>query len=195
MSTPILPLALVVAIGRTTGDFADRPIGKGGKIPWHFSEDMRHFKALTTGHAVIMGRKTFDSIGKPLPNRRNIVVTRNRDLLDHKQWLNPPGGTIEFTCSLHEAVVMASEDCRFFPADPEPRIIGGGEIYALALDKGDKGNLLPHRTERIFLTEVNVEVENADSFFPAGVLADFEEVSRRLGEHPKLTFVELRRKP
>ena len=57
----------------------DRLIGAGGNIPWHEPADLRHFKRTTTGHAVIMGRKTHDSIGRPLPNRRNIVITRNRD--------------------------------------------------------------------------------------------------------------------
>jgi len=180
----LLPLAIVVAVGR------GGVIGKAGKIPWHFSEDMRHFKELTTGHAVVMGRKTFDSIGKPLPNRRNIVVTRTPKEMLRRGLLDPVGGTIEFTYSLHEAVAMASEGSPLFAADPEPRIIGGSEIYALAMCDG---KLLPYQTMRIFLTEVDVEVEGGDSHFPMDTLLDFEEVSRRPGEDPKLSFVELRR--
>lgn len=190
MNAPLLPLALVVAVGHHPEGML-RPIGRAGKIPWHFSEDMRHFKALTTGHAVIMGRKTFDAIGKPLPNRRNIVVTRTPKAAMLHGLTDPSGGTLEFTYNLHEAIAMAREGLAktefgsTFDIDPEPRVIGGGEIYAAAMSWAT----------RIYLTEVNVEVEDADSFFPTGVLADFEEVSRRLGDDPKLAFVELRRKP
>jgi dihydrofolate reductase len=209
MNVSMLPLALVVAVGKNSNSSDDRmgrPIGKGGKIPWHFSEDMRHFKALTTGHAIIMGRKTFDSIGKALPNRRNIVVTRSgllssdatksvaqlaRFAIGRPDSLtDPPGGTMEFTSSLGEAIVMAREGLltrafgNTFHADPEPIIIGGGQIYTAAMSW----------VTRIFLTEVDVEVEGADSFFLMDALADFEEFSRRPGEDPKLTFIELRRR-
>lgn len=193
MSLLPLSLSLIVAVGRGEDvPFAMRPIGKAGKIPWHFTEDMRHFKAVTTGHAIIMGRKTFDSIGKALPDRRNIVVTRTVFRSSLNGLTDPPRGTLEYTNSLDNAIAMAREGTRDsslrtlsdFPPDPEPIIIGGSEIYAAATSW----------VTRVFLTEVNVEVEDANSWFPMGWLQDFEVVSRRVGETKELTFIELRRK-
>lgn len=91
-------------------------IGDDNRLLWHISEDLRHFKALTTGHPVVMGRKTFESLGRPLPNRTNVVVTR--------QELEIPGCTVVH--SLEEAVAL-------FPADEEVFVIGGAQIYAQAL--------------------------------------------------------------
>jgi dihydrofolate reductase len=88
-------------------------IGKNGKIPWHFPEDMKHFQTLTKGHAVIMGRKTFESLDKALPYRRNIVVSSRN--------FHIPGA--EVYTSLHEAIKEA------YSTDNMPFIIGGAEIY------------------------------------------------------------------
>lgn len=118
-------------------------IGKNGQLPWHLSKDLQHFKALTLNHPVIMGRKTFDSIGQPLPNRVNIVVTRNKTY-------SVPERNILTTQSLTEAVKLAqAKDNR------EIFIIGGGEIYAQALPLATK----------LYLTHIQGDF-NCDTFFP-----------------------------
>jgi dihydrofolate reductase len=110
-------------------------IGAGGKLPWHISADLKHFKALTLGKPVIMGRKTFDSIGKPLPRRSNIVVTRD------------PGWRAEGVVVAHDlptALALAYEAAHRTGAD-EVMVIGGAEIYAQAMA----------HARRIHLTEVH----------------------------------------
>lgn len=133
-------VAIVVAISRK-----NRAIGKAGKLLWHIPEDMKRFKALTMGHPVIIGRKTFESIvlylGGPLPGRTNIVVTRNRDYIYG-------GATV--VCSLEEGLALA----RTLDAE-EIHIGGGSELYAQALPLVD----------RLYLTLIHDEQE-ADSFFP-----------------------------
>jgi dihydrofolate reductase len=154
------PLTLVLAIGKND------VIGKGGKVPWRISEDLKHFRRVTTGHAVIMGRKTWDEVGKPLPGRRNIVVSRSAGL-------ELPGA--EVVSTLEEAIARARQ------TDPEPCVIGGAQIYAQAL---------PLAT-RIFLTEVEREVEG-DTFFRLD-RAGFHETERRQGEDPTVVFLTLER--
>ncbi|WDF54120.1 dihydrofolate reductase [Mucilaginibacter sp. KACC 22063] len=113
-------------------------IGKNNQLLWHLPADLKHFKQITTGHTVIMGRKTFDSVGKPLPNRRNIIVTR--------QTIQIEG--CEVVSSVEAALALcASED--------EVFIVGGAEIYRLAMPL----------TNRIYLTRVHKDFE-ADTFFP-----------------------------
>ena len=97
-------------------------IGNDNQLIWHLSNDLKRFKSLTSGHPIIMGRKTYDSIGRPLPNRTNIVITRNTD------W-NPEG--ILVVHSLHEAIEKGKE------IDPNIFIIGGGNIYVQAMDWAD----------------------------------------------------------
>jgi len=128
------PLTLVAAMA------TNRVIGCDGALPWHEPEDLRHFKAVTTGHAVIMGRKTWESLGKPLPKRRNLVITRNVAFV-------APGAEV-FT-DLLTGIAAART------TDPEPVVIGGGELYRLAL---------PLAT-RIELTEVLMEAVG-DATFP-----------------------------
>ena len=128
------PLALVVAVAR------NGVIGAEGGIPWHFPEDMKHFRRVTRQHAVIMGRATFDSIGKPLKGRHNIVVSRDRDL--HIEGC-------DVVHSLDEAIALARRQ------DAEPRVIGGTQIYAQALP------LATH----VYLTEVDLEPAG-DTYFP-----------------------------
>ncbi|MDE6317515.1 MAG: dihydrofolate reductase, partial [Muribaculaceae bacterium] len=112
-------ITIIAAIGR------DNAIGRNGDLAFHLRADMRHFKELTTGHTVVMGRKTFDSLPKgALPNRRNIVITRNPDFAAK--------GT-ERASSLDEAIAMA--------AGEEIFIIGGGEIYRQALPLADRMEL------------------------------------------------------
>lgn len=153
-------LAMVVAI-------ADGGVvGKGGGLPWRIPEDLRHFKDVTLGHAVIMGRKTHASIGRPLPGRRNIVVSRSADGFDG----------CEKATSLEEAIAMART------TDEEPRIIGGATLYEEAL---------PLAT-RIYLTEIHRPVEG-DTFFHLD-RAGFREVERRAGESAGVEFVTLERR-
>ena len=126
-------------------------IGRDGQLPWRLPEDLKRFKALTLGKAVVMGRKTWDSIGRPLPGRLNIVVTR-------QSGLELPGATV--VGSLAEAMVVAG-------AAPEVCIIGGAEIYRLALPMADT----------LHITRVHAVVD-ADTHFPALDLQQWEEVSR-----------------
>ncbi len=117
-------------------------IGRKGDQPFHISADFRRFKQLTIGHPVVMGRKTFEALPKgALPGRRNIVITRQAG------WSAPD---VETAPSVEAALKMCNGAC-------EPFIIGGGEIYRLAMPLADK----------LFITEVNADVPDADTFFPA----------------------------
>ena len=117
----------------------NRVIGKGGKLPWRLPDDTRHFKRLTVDHTVIMGRKTFEEIRHPLANRRNVVITRNPDF-------RPPGVTV--VPNLDEALALGATEREVF-------VVGGAEIYRLALARAD----------RLYLTVVHADVEG-DTFFP-----------------------------
>ena len=157
----LAPLALIVAVAR------NGVIGKDGALPWHVSEDLKHFKKTTTGHVVIMGRNTHDSIGRALPGRRNIVVTRTVGAIF-------PG--CEAANSLEEAIALArtTDNCPF--------IIGGASLYEEAL---------PFATE-LHLTTIDEDVEG-DTYFPEDLSA-FEEVESRPGETPGVVFKVLRRR-
>jgi dihydrofolate reductase len=145
-----------------------RVIGKDGKLPWHLPEDLAFFKRTTTGHAIIMGRKTWDEVGRPLPKRRNIVVTRQPTLVLEGAETAP---------SLEAALALAET------TDEEPFVIGGTEIFRSAIPLAN----------RIYLTEVLRDVEG-DAHFPE--LGDeWEETERRAGETPGVVFVVLDRKP
>jgi dihydrofolate reductase len=160
MSAPRQPLAMVAAMTPA------RVIGRRGAIPWHYPEDMKHFRRVTTGHALIMGRATYDSIGKPLPKRRNIVISRDASLRIEG---------CEVVPSLERAIELAREH------DDEPRVIGGGQIYACAL---------PLAT-RLWLTYLADEHEG-DVYFPAIDAAEWREEERT--EVPGLTWVTLVRR-
>ena len=134
-----MTLSLIAALA------TNRVIGKNGAIPWHIPEDMRYFKRITTGQPIIMGRKTYDSIGRPLPNRDNIVVTRNPQF-------SAPG--LHVAHSLKDALEQAEEALRGAPRN-EVFSIGGARLYADALPQADK----------LYLTYVHREVEG-DTFFP-----------------------------
>ncbi len=152
--------------------FADRnrALGKDNKLPWHIPEDFKHFKDLTSGHVVIMGRKTFESIGKALPNRLNIIVTRNAKF-------QAEGCTV--VDSIEKALSLAKEK----EAHGEVFVIGGGEIYAQALPF----------TDRLYLTIIQGEFEG-DTFFP-----EFPEFTKNVSveiKHDakhKFAFVTLER--
>ncbi len=129
-------------------------IGRNGDLPWHIAEDLRHFKELTMGHPVIMGRKTWESLPKrPLPGRRNIVISRNPDY---------KADSAEVFCSLEAAV----DACREVPF-----IIGGAQIYEKAVPFCSK----------IFITSVDAPAEDADAFFPP--LPDNEWMAVEESEH------------
>ena len=131
---------------------ADRAIGKENKLLWKIPEDMRRFKSLTTGHVVIMGRKTFESIGKPLPNRTNIVLTRSESFA--------PAGTIACR-SLDEALTAARKI-----EQEEIFVIGGAEIYKEAMPIADK----------LYLTIVQSSAPG-DAFFPD--YSSFQSITAR----------------
>ena len=157
MTLPSTPLTLVAAMGR------NRVIGSNGDMPWHFSEDLKHFKRTTIGGVMIMGRKTFDSIGRPLPGRRTIVITRS---------LNWSHEGVEVVHSLEEALALAGSVAPVF-------VVGGGEIYAQSL---------PLAT-RLVLTEID-DAPDGDTFFPDWPRDEWTETSRVAGEtSPELAFV------
>lgn len=128
-------ISLIVAMDEQRG------IGKEGKLPWRLSSDLKRFRELTMGHHMIVGRKTFESIGKPLPGRQMIVVTRNPNF-------KPDGCFV--AGSVQAALALAQER-----NETEVFVIGGAEIYAQTLDAAD----------RVYLTQVHAEVD-ADTFFP-----------------------------
>ena len=149
MSSPIPRLSIIAALAR------NRVIGRENRMPWHLPEDLKRFKQLTLGQAVIMGRRTFESIidtvGKPLPGRDNIVVTRSQ------VWTRPG---CRVANSLEAAVTAAQSSSEAF-------VIGGAEIYALAMPLA----------QRLYLTEIEREFDG-DTFFPEFDRSDWREISR-----------------
>ncbi len=130
-------------------------LGKNNDLVWHLPDDFKRFKKLTSGHYIIMGRKTFESFPKPLPNRTHLVITRRKNY-------NPPGALI--VNSLQEALKIAKDD-------EQPFIIGGGEIYELAMPIADK----------IELTRVHGTFE-ADTFFPEINMENWKITARKFHE-------------
>ena len=139
-------VSLIVALDR------GHAIGKGNALPWHLSDDLKRFKALTLGKPVLMGRKTAESLGRALPGRRNLVLTRSGSV---------PFAGMEVFATLESALESASEV-------EEICVIGGGEIFAMAL---------PIAT-RMHLTWVDAAIEGADAFFPRFDPAQWRETSR-----------------
>jgi len=127
-------LSLLVAMSE------NRVIGKDGALPWHLSADLKRFKRLTMGHTLVMGRRTHESIGQPLPGRRTIVLTR--------QTVYSPEG-VETASNLATALELAAEDSEVF-------VVGGAEVYADALPEAD----------RIYLTRIHAQFEGDTSFPP-----------------------------
>ncbi|MCD8186305.1 MAG: dihydrofolate reductase [Rikenellaceae bacterium] len=126
-------------------------IGSDNRLIWHISEDLKRFKAITSGHPVIMGRKTYESLGRPLPNRLNVVISRNPDY---------SGEGITVTDSLEKAIGL-------FPADQEIFVIGGAEVYRQALPLAD----------RLYLTEVCADY-TGDTAFPSWNRQEWELISQ-----------------
>ncbi len=148
----------------------NRVIGKDGQIPWHISADLKRFKELTTPHPIVMGRKTFEAIGRPLPNRYNIVVTHDRNF----RW----NENLVSSLSLENALTLAK-----LKDKQKVFIIGGGEIYRQSIKYAD----------RLYLTLVEGQFEG-DTFFPD--YSDFKNlVSEEKGESGeyKYKFLELTR--
>lgn len=141
-----MKLSIIVAASR------NNVIGKDNQLIWRLSADLKRFKALTTGHTIIMGRKTFDSIGKPLPNRTSVIITRQED---YKQ-----EGCI-VVHSLEEALEAVKDQEKVF-------IIGGGTIYKEAIDKADE----------LYLTRVHSDFFG-DTFFPEIKPEQWESVARQ----------------
>ncbi|MCZ6590461.1 MAG: dihydrofolate reductase [Alphaproteobacteria bacterium] len=159
-------LALIAAVAH------NGVIGRGGELPWRIPADLKYFKAITMGKPMIMGRRTFESIGKALPGRANIVVTRSADF---------SADDVEVAGNLDQALEIAVGT----GAD-EVMVIGGGEIYAAALPRAD----------RLYLTEVHIDAAG-DVRFPAFDRAQWRELSRddhaAAGDNPAFSFVTLER--
>lgn len=151
-------LAIIAAIGK------NRVIGKNGKLPWHISDDLRRFKRLTLGHTVLMGRKTFESIGRPLVQRRNVVITSH------------PIPDVETYPSVDEALkALHQQDIVF--------VIGGATVYSQLLDRADE----------LYLTSVDMEADG-DAFFPPYEhLLQTTFAERRREEHDGFTFIDYTR--
>lgn len=130
----------------------NRVIGKDGELPWRLPNDLKRFKRLTQGHPILMGRKTWESIGRPLPGRLNLVLTRDPAF---------QAEGVEVVRSPEEALEKTGDRPWLF-------VIGGEHVY---------GAFLP-RAERLYLTRVDAETEGGDAFFPEWDPAWFEEVSR-----------------
>lgn len=144
-------LTIIVAAGENNA------IGKDNDLIWHLSDDLKRFKKLTNGHHIIMGRKTFESFPKPLPNRTHIVITRQENY-------KAPDGVIVVN-SLTDAIDAAKND-------NNPFIIGGGEIYKQAMSLADT----------LEITRVHASFENADTFFPEIDTDKWEETNRIMHE-------------
>lgn len=148
-------ISLIAAIGK------NNELGKNNTLVWSMPTDLKYFRDKTKGHTVIMGRKTFESIGHPMPNRKNIIITRDK---------NYKSEGIEVVHSLDEAITLANT---FPPQNEEIFIIGGAEIFKQALPIAD----------RLYITHIYAEDETADTFFPEIIPVIWNEVSHE--EHKR----------
>lgn len=144
-----MDLSLIVAMSR------NRVIGRDGDLPWRLSADLKRFKSLTMGHHLIMGRKTFDSIGRPLPGRTTVVISR--------QSLSLPEGVLSAT-GLENAIEICA-------GDEQPFVVGGGEIYRIALP----------RVTKMFITHVDADIDG-DTTFPEVDWSDWRVIREELFE-------------
>jgi len=142
-------------------------IGKGGKLPWHYSADMKFFRETTTGHAVVMGRKTWLTLGKPLRNRLNIVLSRDPNIEPQESLLVL--SDVDSVLSLNESLTT------------DLFVIGGAQIYEAFLSS----------IEKWIITEVPLTVQRADAFMPKGYLDGFEERDKKdIGEKLTVKYYE-----
>lgn len=159
-------ISLIVAVGR------NGVIGREGALPWRLPADLKRFKALTIGHVMIMGRKTYESIGRPLPGRRSVIVSRQAGYA-------VPGATV--ATSLENAIAVAGDVSEVF-------VIGGGEIYQAALPCA----------HRLLVTEVDASPEG-DAYFPAVDTTIWSETAREThpaaegADAPGFAFVDYER--
>ncbi len=152
MPDAAMRVSLIAALDRHSA------IGRGNLLPWHLPDDLRRFKALTLGKPVLMGRRTAESLGRALPGRRNLVLTRGGQA---------PFPGMQAVASLEQALALAAE-----AGGDELCVIGGGQVYALAL---------PQATH-LHLTHVQTAVEGADAFFPPLLPGRWREAARSV--HP-----------
>jgi len=142
-------------------------IGKGGKLPWHYSADMKFFRETTTGHAVVMGRKTWLTLGKPLRNRLNIVLSRDPNIEPQESLLVL--SDVDSVLSLNESLTT------------DLFVIGGAQIYEAFLSS----------IEKWIITEVPLTVQRAEAFMPKGYLDRFEERDKKeIGEKLTVKYYE-----
>lgn len=144
-------ISIIVAMGK------NNEIGKNNKMPWHLPNDLHYFKEKTTGHVVVMGRKTFESIGKPLPNRKNIVLTRQNNDLHNS------------VTTIHELNDINHIASKY--KDKHIFILGGAEIYKQTIDMAD----------HLFITQID-EAFEADAFFPQINPTEWKKVYEIKGE-------------
>jgi dihydrofolate reductase len=156
-----MKISVIVAMGE------DRAIGQDNQLLWHHSEDLKRFKAITMGHPIIMGRKTFESIGKVLPGRQNIIITRQKSYQVN-------GAAV---CHDINATLRCCDRCK------EVFIIGGAQIYQEFMA----------RVNRIYLTLIHRTYPDADTFFPEFNKDDFQETSREKPEE-NYSYIMLDRK-
>ncbi|RZA00851.1 MAG: dihydrofolate reductase [Sphingobacteriaceae bacterium] len=140
-----MTISIVVAIAK------NHAIGKDNQLLWHLPKDLKHFKEITSGHTIIMGRKTYESVGKPLPNRRNIIITRQNITIEGCEVVN----------SIDDALKLCTGEDEVF-------IVGGAEIYKQAMPL----------TDRIYLTIVHQEFEG-DTYFPEIKEGIWKETARQ----------------
>lgn len=166
----LVPVAMIVAMAK------NRVIGVEGQLPWYLPEDLKFFKRMTQAKPLVMGRKTFASIGKPLPNRLNIVVTR-QEAFAHDG--------VRVCHDLPAALALADQQATIEAAE-EIMVMGGGEIYRQAM---------PYAT-RLYVTEVDIEVEG-DAYFPLLDSSEWRETQRVAGQpneqQPDYAFVTYER--
>lgn len=159
--------AIIVAVAH------DGAIGRGGDQPFYIKEDLRHFKELTKGHTIIMGRKTFEALPKgALPGRRNIVVTRQ---------IGFTAPNVETASSLDAAITMAATQGENPEVDTYTFIIGGGEIYRHSMTLA----------KSLYVTEIDADVADVDTFFPQIPAAEWRicEISEWLDTTPRCRFI------
>lgn len=137
-----MAISMIAAVGKNL------ELGKNNDLIWHFKEDMKFFKETTMGHPVIMGRKTFESLPKALPGRKNIVISTNPEY---------KADGAEVVASVEEAIKLAEAE------NTEAFVIGGGRIYT---------EFLPY-ADNLYLTEINAECPNADTYFPEFNKSDY----------------------
>ena len=155
-------LATHPAISMIVARSRNHVIGKDNQMPWKISADLQFFKKVTMGHPVIMGRKTWESIGRPLPGRRNIVVSRNLDL-------QLTGA--EVVHSLDAALKTLGDFSRVF-------VIGGEQLFTQAFPQAD----------RLYITEIDIDVEGGDTFFAIPKPSEWKEVERTPASEGDINF-------